>query len=143
MRDGLNISGLTTAASIWSVAVIGVLVGVGFYAAAIPLACISGLFMMWGSRIEGFLPSRHAISISIHFAKGIEPSEENMLKMARELGYEIARGSFAISEREGRHEWRFVAVSKGKHKGGSLINVSNYLSTVSGIESYQISHARN
>lgn len=143
MRDGLNISWLTTAASIWSVAVIGVLVGVGFYAAAIPLAGISGLFMMWGSRIEGLLPSRHAISIVIHFAKGIEPTEENMLKMADKLGYEIAKGSFSISERDGRHEWRFVAVSMGKGKCGSLIDVSNHLSTVSGIESYQISHARN
>src|ERR1700722_4024703 len=35
MRDGLNISGLTTAASIWAVATIGVLVGIGFYTASI------------------------------------------------------------------------------------------------------------
>src|ERR1700722_12954773 len=35
MRDGMNISGLTTAASIWAVAAIGVLVGLGFYTASI------------------------------------------------------------------------------------------------------------
>ena len=34
MRDGLSISGLTTAASIWAASAIGVLLGVGFYAAA-------------------------------------------------------------------------------------------------------------
>src|SRR5206468_8146133 len=33
MRSGLNISGLTTAASIWASSVIGILVGVGFYMA--------------------------------------------------------------------------------------------------------------
>jgi len=43
MRDGMNISGLTTAASIWAVAAIGILVGVGFYAAAIMLAITSGV----------------------------------------------------------------------------------------------------
>lgn len=143
MRDGLNISGLTTAASIWSVAVIGVLVGVGFYAAAIPLAAISAIFMMWGSKIETFLPSRHAISISVTFEKGVVPSEENMLKMAHKLGYELAKGSFTIHSREDQHEWKFVAVSKGRGMAGSLIEVSNYLASVEGIENYQVSHARN
>ena len=143
MRDGLNISGLTTAASIWSVAVIGILVGVGLYAAAIPLAIISAAFMLWGSKIEGMLPSRHAISIIIHFTKGVEPTEESMMKIAAKLGYEIARGSFSISEHDGKHEWKFVAVSKGKDRSGSLIEVSQSLSAVSGIESYHISHARN
>jgi putative Mg2+ transporter-C (MgtC) family protein len=143
MRDGLNISGLTTAASIWSVAVIGILVGVGFYAAAIPLAMISAVFMMWGSKIEGLLPARHAITVHVRFVKGITPSEEKMLKMARKLGYEIARGSFSISERESSHEWKFVAVSNGKGRSGTLVDVSTYLSSVEGIDSYQISHARN
>ena len=35
MKDGLSISGLTTAASIWAASAIGVLLGVGFYAAAL------------------------------------------------------------------------------------------------------------
>src|SRR3981189_3604003 len=35
MREGFNISGLTTAASIWASSVIGILVGVGFYPAAL------------------------------------------------------------------------------------------------------------
>ncbi len=143
MRDGLNISGLTTAASIWSVAVIGVLVGVGFYAAAIPLAAISAIFMMWGSKIEGILPSRHAISVSVMFAKDVVPTEDRMRKMAHKLGYEIARGSFSVVLRDARNEWRFVAVSEGKSKAGSIIEVANYLSSVDGIEHYQISHARN
>src|SRR5476651_1387433 len=41
MRDGLNISGLTTAASIWAVASIGVLVGIGFYTSAVTMAMLS------------------------------------------------------------------------------------------------------
>jgi putative Mg2+ transporter-C (MgtC) family protein len=143
MRDGMNISGLTTAASIWSVAAIGVLVGVGFYAAAIPLAVLSTVLMLWGSKIDGFLPSRHAISVSVLFEKDVVPSEESMFDMASELGYDIAKGSFSIAERDGRHEWKFVAVSKGRGKGGSLIDVGRYLTGAPGIESFHVSHARN
>src|SRR5476649_2256231 len=60
MREGFNISGLTTAASIWAVSVIGILIGVGFYAAAIMLALLSAGCMIWLSRLEAWLPSRHA-----------------------------------------------------------------------------------
>ena len=38
MKDGMSISGLTTAASIWASSAIGVLVGVGFYGAAVLLS---------------------------------------------------------------------------------------------------------
>jgi len=55
MKEGLNISGLTTAASIWASSAIGILVGVGFYAAAILLTLLSAACMLWVSRLEGWL----------------------------------------------------------------------------------------
>lgn len=61
MREGLNISGLTTAASILASSAIGIMVGVGFYAAAILLALLSAACMLWVSKLEGWLPSRPAI----------------------------------------------------------------------------------
>jgi putative Mg2+ transporter-C (MgtC) family protein len=143
MRDGLNISGLTTAASIWAVAAIGVLVGVGFYAAAILLTLLSGAFMMWGSKLEGLLPSRHAVAVTLRFSKDSGPSEEQLNRIVHDRGYEIAKGSFSIIEQNGVPQWRFVAVSMGKDKGASLVKLSRTLSKAEGIEHFQISHARN
>ena len=65
MKEGFTISGLTTAASIWASSAIGILVGVGFYAAAILLALLSAASMMWISRLESWLPSRQAIAIGV------------------------------------------------------------------------------
>mgnify|MGYP006196105061 CR=1 FL=1 len=65
MKEGMNISGLTTAASIWASSAIGVLVGVGFYAAAILLSLLSASLMMWGSRLEMRLPSRRALGVNL------------------------------------------------------------------------------
>src|SRR5271154_4035326 len=76
MRDGVNISGLNTAASIWTVAAIGVLVGVGFYGAAILLALLSTVFMWWGLKIEDLLPGRHAVAVTLHFRKDVMPSDD-------------------------------------------------------------------
>lgn len=143
MRDGLNISGLTTAASIWAVAAIGVLVGVGFYGSAILLAGLSGAFMMWGSKLEGLLPARHAVAVTLRFGKDTNPSEEQLNRIVHDRGYEIAKGSFTIIEQNGIPQWRFVAVSLGRDKGSSLVKLSRTLSKAEGIEHFQISHARN
>ncbi len=76
MREGFNISGLTTAASIWASSVIGILVGVGFYLAAIGLAVLCMLVMIMMSKVESFLPSRHAVAITMRFKPAYLPREE-------------------------------------------------------------------
>ncbi|HEU0117461.1 MAG TPA: MgtC/SapB family protein [Alphaproteobacteria bacterium] len=143
MRDGFNISGLTTAASIWTVSAIGVLVGVGFYGAAILISILAALFMWWGLRFENFLPSRHAIAITLHFQKNITPSEDDLNRIVLSHGYIIATGSFVIAKRTDQAEWRFVVVSLGKGKNTSLIELSHALANADGVESFHISHARN
>jgi putative Mg2+ transporter-C (MgtC) family protein len=73
MREGFNISGLTTAASIWSASAIGILVGVGFYMAAIGLAVMSTGIMIYLSKLEAWLPSRHAVAITMKFKRDFVP----------------------------------------------------------------------
>ncbi|MDV2453252.1 MgtC/SapB family protein [Xanthomonas hortorum] len=67
IKDGLNIRGLTTAASVWSSSVIGILVGVGFYGAAISLSALSLACMMWGHRLEKWLPTHAGIAVVVRF----------------------------------------------------------------------------
>jgi putative Mg2+ transporter-C (MgtC) family protein len=143
MRDGLNISGLMTAASIWAVAVIGVLIGVGFYVAAVAVTIMSTILMIWGARIEMWLPSRHAISISIYFRVEALPTEADIKTMADTLGYEIATNSYTVAKRDGKQEWKFVAVSKGKGKSCAIVDVGHYLAADPSIESYHILYTRN
>lgn len=143
MRDGLNISGLTTAASIWTVATIGVLVGTGFHCAAITLSVLASILMLWGSKIEYYLPMRHAVSISILFSKDFPMSEDDMARLVHEQGYDIAKGSFSITQTHGQFEWRFVAVSRGKRRGASLLRLSEILKNAKGVQDFRIAHARN
>ena len=75
MKEGLSISGLTTAASIWAASAIGVMVGVGFYAAAIMLAVLSAVCMLGLSKLESRLPQRPAIGITLRFIKAFQADE--------------------------------------------------------------------
>ncbi len=143
MREGFNISGLTTAASIWASSAIGILVGVGFYLAAIGLAMMSAGIMIYLSKLEAWLPSRHAVAISIRFEKGFVPSISALRALSLERGYELAGGSLTISSEENAQEWRFVALALSKRSGAPMTVLAEELSNYEGIASFQISHARN
>lgn len=143
MKDGLSISGLTTAASIWASSAIGVMVGVGFYAAAILLAILSASCMMWMSKLEVWLPSRQAIGITLRFHRETVPQETILQQSMLELGYDIAWGSLVISYNDERPEWRFVAIALGKGKGTALPEIAQLFGSYVGLESFQVSHARN
>lgn len=143
MKEGFSISGLTTAASIWASSAIGIMVGVGFYGAAILLAILSAACMTLVSRLEGWLPSRSAVAITMGFRPGFMPVGEVLNRASLERGYEIAWGSLRIEEQNGRPEWHFVAVALGKGKGAPLPELARELSRFEGVEHFSLSHARN
>ena len=143
MRDGFNISGLTTAASIWLSSAIGIMVGVGFYASAILLTLLSAASMMWISRLEEWLPSRPAIAIVLQFKHEFKPDFEVLRRVAEERGYNIAEGSMSVNYNNGKPEWHFVAVAKGKNKGAPMTVLAQELTNFDGVENYFLSHARN
>jgi len=143
LRDGLSISGLTTAALIWVVAAIGVLVGAGFYSTAIMMALLASGCMMWGTRIENMLPARHAIAVTLHFHKDVELTEGDLTRLMRTQGYEVAHDSFSITLKDQHPEWRFVAVSQGRKKSVSFVKLSESLKQAQDIKDFTIAHARN
>ncbi|MBS1197875.1 MAG: putative rane protein [Proteobacteria bacterium] len=143
MKEGFSISGLTTAASIWATSVIGIVVGVGFYGAAIALAVLCTVAMLGGSWVEGWLPSHQALAIVLRFRVGFVPQEEVIRRATQKWGYDIAGGTMAINCMGGSPEWRFVAVSLRKRNGASLSELAAELTGFEGVESFQISQARN
>lgn len=143
IKEGFTISGLTTAASIWTASAIGVLVGIGFYFAGIMLAVLSAIVMMWISKLEAWLPSRHAIAVVLTFRQGFEPSEEGVFQAMRGHGYRIAGGSLVIVANEDKQEWRFAAIALQKDSSYSIPAISKELTRINGVEKFQISFARN
>ncbi len=143
MREGFNISGLTTAASIWTSSVIGILVGIGFYLAAMGLAFLASMIMIYLNRLETLLPSRHAVAVRMRFRPEFLPREAAIRELALARGYEIAGSSLTISSDDGRQEWRFVALALSRKTGAPLSELARELGATEGIEAFQLSHARN
>lgn len=144
MREGLNISGLTTAASIWASSAIGVMVGIGFYGAAILLTLLLVTLMMWGPKLEARLPSRRAMGVNLIFRQGVEPQEAILKATLKQWGYMVAEGSLHIKANDNTLTWNFVMVALMSHpEPSSLFELSRQLRLVPGVVQMQISHARN
>jgi putative Mg2+ transporter-C (MgtC) family protein len=143
MKEGFSISGLSTAASIWTTSAIGILVGVGFYATAILVTALSVISMMWVYKLENWLPSRKSIYIKMRFLDGFRPIENRLDNFIKDNGYEIASGTLAIGCSGKQAEWSFIAIAQTKDTARSLPILSDELNKLEGVESFQLARARN
>jgi putative Mg2+ transporter-C (MgtC) family protein len=143
IKDGFTISGLTTAASIWTASAIGVMVGIGFYAAAILLSVMSAIVMMWISKLERWLPSRHAITIGLTFQPNTEPDLETLKRLLKDCEFEIAWGSLTIGTNNNKQKWHFVAIPIKSNANPSISSMSGVVQKLAGLEDFHLSFARN
>lgn len=143
MKDGLSISGLTTAASLWAASAIGVLLGVGFYGAALMLALLCTLSMALLVKLERRLPSQSTLGISLTFANGFVPREEVLAKAAAERGYRVLLDTLTIAFEHGQAVWKFSAVALDKSSYISPAHLAEELTNFSGVVSFHLTPARN
>lgn len=143
VKEGFSISGLSSAASIWCSSVIGILMGVGFYFAALLLALLSVAYMTWGVVLEKWLPGHHILAVSLKFQADYFP-QQNLLNIELErCGYRIVASSLKITAGAGQKEWSFTVASLGKSREWPIVQLADELSTLNWIESFQLAPARN
>jgi putative Mg2+ transporter-C (MgtC) family protein len=90
IRQGLTVRGLTTAATLWAVAAIGMAVGAGYYAAAI-ITTVVVLVSLWPLRILAYRvstrirPEERPLEIELPSGASAQP----LLAAVEELGAEV------------------------------------------------------
>ena len=137
VKSGASVRGLTTAASIWSSAAIGILVGVHFTLAAIGLTAIFIVCMAAVPRLEGHLPSKAAIAVRLRYREGTRPQTEQILSFLGEHCLIPHADSVSVTF-EGGHFGLELVVSGRAHHGRTLDWVVKDLPGFPSIESFAI-----
>jgi putative Mg2+ transporter-C (MgtC) family protein len=143
MRDGLNISGLTTAASIWAASAIGVLLGVGFYAASLLLALLCMASMSLLHRLEAKLPGRSTLEVCVTFGVAGPPSFDDLAERAEARGYRVLGDSLRITFSKRRPVWRFCVVALDRARATSTALLAQEMAVADGVASFSIAPVRN
>lgn len=96
MKEGLTVRGLTTAASIWMTASIGILIGIGFYFPAIvaTLATLGVLSLFrW---IEAVIPSQYYARLHVRFKRTEAPPEPELRDLISGHRFSVANLSYHL-----------------------------------------------
>lgn len=143
VKDGLSISGLTTAASIWAAAAIGVLLGVGFYPSALMLAALCMLSMTLVHYIERTLPGRASFDVTLTFRRNADRQFEELACTAQTHGYRVMPGSFSFSFADNHPVWRFCVVALDRSRSTSPAQLAHDLAGSEDITRFSIVPMRN
>ncbi len=96
IKEGFAVRGLTTAASIWITAAIGILTGIGFYFAA-----AAGTLLALGTLstfrwVEARLPTESYASFMVRYKRGEAASEAEVRKLIDEHGFSLRNMSYRL-----------------------------------------------
>ena len=107
-KEGLTVRGLTTAASIWITAAIGILIGVGFYFPAV-VSTVATLAVLAGFRwVELRLPSESYAHHALKFDRDRVLPLSEVRKLLGAHGFHIGHTSYRLTS-DGQHfEYRMV-----------------------------------
>jgi putative Mg2+ transporter-C (MgtC) family protein len=137
VKSGASVRGLTTAASIWSSAAIGILVGVHFVVAA---SCLTALFIVCMAavpRLEQRLPGKAAIAIRLRYHEGERPHTDKILSFLGERSLVPHSDSVSVTF-DGERFGLELTVSGRASRGRTLNWVVEDLPEFKSIESFTV-----
>ncbi|HDR9103669.1 MgtC/SapB family protein [Paraburkholderia sp. A3RO-2L] len=143
MRDGLNINGLTTAASLWVASAMGIMIGVGFYGAAVVLAMLTLFSLTAGGFIQDRLPAKESLSVVLRFQAGTVPDENAIISAARSQGYVVLMSRLAVSSEDGHMVWRFPLEAISRKDRSSRAELAKALWDQKSVHSFSLELARH
>lgn len=129
-KEGLSVRGLTTAASIWTTAAVGVLIGIGLYfaafAATVLVLGVLGLFR----HVERLMPTYEFAHHQIRFRRDAVLPEAQLRALLAECGFSIANLSYRVNAEEGSFEYRMVLRTTDANNLPRLTQRLNAMDTV-------------
>lgn len=120
-KEGANIRGLTTAACIWVVSAIGVIMGMGLYdvGALVTVLVLSVLTLF--RRVEVLIPSRSYSQLSLAYARDDCPSEQEVKARLRGFGFQVRELKYRLSAKTNLLEYQATLVGDSHAPVAALV----------------------
>ena len=108
IKEGLSVRGLTTAASIWITAAIGVLAGIGFYFAALAGTILALGTLSMFRWVEARLPTETYAAFMVRFRRTDPIGEAALRQLVGEHGFSVYRMSYRLHGEADVLEYRTI-----------------------------------
>ncbi len=135
-KEGLTVRGLTTAASIWITAAIGILAGIGFYFPLIVTTVLTLGTLSVFRWIEVKVPGEFYAHLLVRVGGESPMSEDSLRKFLLEHGFSIANLNYAGNTEAHYLEYRMV-IKSGSEKNAQRLAES--LGKSAGVREFRMS----
>jgi putative Mg2+ transporter-C (MgtC) family protein len=136
IKSGLTIHGLTTAASIWITAAIGILVGIGFYFPALLAAGITLGVLTVFRWIEAKTPATFYAHCVVRFPRDAVVPEDELRALIVQHGFAISELNYRLSAPNDFFEYRSIIRTRGESNVRALTET---LSRLPGVKEFRLS----
>jgi putative Mg2+ transporter-C (MgtC) family protein len=130
IKEGLTVRGLTTAASIWITAAIGVLFGIGFYFPAILSSALTLGILSVFRWLESKMPTQFYAQFIVRFAQESVMPEAAVRTLVAEHAFTIANLSYRLDKLEGFFEYRMIIRTGNRDNARALAEKLTHLPSV-------------
>ncbi|HEY3486874.1 MAG TPA: MgtC/SapB family protein [Gammaproteobacteria bacterium] len=138
MKDGLSVRGLTTAASIWTTAAIGILVGIGFYFPAVFTTVLTLGTLSIFRQVENLVPARCYAGLILRFVRGEEMPESELRKLLTSHGFIITKLSYRLDTNAYFFQYRMtIRTARVENVAG----LNRTLNTLTAVKEFRLSPA--
>jgi putative Mg2+ transporter-C (MgtC) family protein len=120
-KEGLTVRGLTTAASIWMTAALGILYGIGFFFPAMVATAITVTTLAFFRMVEYRIPTQFYAHHLLRFAKDQALPEPEVRRLIEKHGFTISNMSYRLSEGGSVFEYRMVIRTSDKSNVERLV----------------------
>jgi putative Mg2+ transporter-C (MgtC) family protein len=135
-KEGLTVRGLTTAASIWITAAIGILAGIGFYFPLIVATLLTLGTLSLFRWIEAKIPNQFYARLEVRFAPDSPMPEDELRRFVADHGFSIANLNYRFSVAAGFFEYGMVVRT---HDPGNGRKLSEALRKSATVQAFQLS----
>ena len=135
-KEGLTVRGLTTAASIWITAAIGIQVGIGFYFVAVLGAAATLVVLALFLALERKMPAEIYMYHEVCFSGDAVPSEDELRKLIASHGLAITHLTHHMRDRGKQFEYRMTLRGRDPKNAEAL---SRHLRALPGVIAFRIS----
>jgi len=116
IKEGLTVRGLTTAASIWITASIGILIGAGFYFPAVVGTILTLGTLSVFRWIESLIPAQYFSRLEVRCRRRSALPEDELRKLITDYGFTVANLNYA--QRNGGRQFEYAMTIRTQKRDG-------------------------
>lgn len=142
IHEGRSISGLSTAASVWTAAAIGILIGLGFYVAGIALAVLCAFSMSLVLQLERWLPKLKRYYFELAYAPHACADQQELDTLVASFGLTLRHDTLSMRITKTHQICSFTATA-GPKNHVNMSGLVKALQDTQGLDRFSISPERN